>query len=226
MIWLTPDEEYLVEGEGCRIPNWAGPVLGPGGDPVRPAKFYLVTPGGEVTRAFSEPIEYSIDVELGVTNIHAVSGGALLSYHVRQLDFDEPMVKSSVELTGLRAIEAGSVPFDLGSVIGAHEAAELARRMRMWEKDERERRQLQEELNRLREALQGATGHVHATWEFESGGWVVKRVDGSVLGRGEIRGYGRYIYRMVEAVMGERFGNDFKLELKLAPGEALDFWLD
>ncbi len=224
MIWLTPDGEYLVEGERCRLPDWAGPVRGPGGEPVRPARFYLVTPGGEVRRTFSEPIEYSIDDEIGLSSIHAVSGDALLRYHIRQHRWDGPEAGSEVELAGLRAIGAGTVPFHPDRVIAAYEQRERADRERRRQEDERARRQLQEELTRLREALRGVSGRVQATWEFEPGGWVVKRPDGSVLGRGRTRGYGRDVYRKVEAIMRERFGDDFSLELRLAPGEEWGFY--
>ncbi len=69
-------------------------------------------------------------------------------------------------------------------------------------------------------------GRLQATWVFEPGGWVVKRADGSVLGRGATWGYGRDMYRQVQAIMRKRFGDDFTLELRLAPGEEWGFYPD
>src|SRR5215210_6255643 len=82
MVWLTRDGDYLLEGAGASLPDWARVAHGHGGEPVRPAAYYLVTPGGEVRQAFSGPIAYGLDDERGLSDIHAVSGDTLVSYHV------------------------------------------------------------------------------------------------------------------------------------------------
>jgi hypothetical protein len=226
MIWLTPDGDYLVEGTAAPLSDYAEAVRGPDGGPVRPAKFYLVTPAGEVTQAFSEPFEYSVDDERGLTSIHAVSGNALISYRVVEHLWLDLRVQSEVEVAGLTPVEAGKAPPGLSGVIAAYEQRESVERERRQEEDRRKWRALQEALDRLRAALRGEAGRPEATWEFEPGGWVVRRGDGSVLGRGPAWGYGRDAHRQVEAVMRERLGNDFALAVRLGPGEEWAFYPD
>lgn len=226
MIWLTPDGEYLVQGPGFALPEWAGVVRGPGGDPVRPAKFYLVTPGGEVSRAFSEPRECSTGDEAFLSNIHAVFGDALVSYYVvDHLDLGL-RIESRVEVAGLTPAQAGRAPSNLSGVIAAYEERELAKRQRRRNEDVQKWRELQAALDRLRDALGREAGRLEATWLFEPGGWVVRRGDGSVLGRGPVWGYGRDVYRLIEAVLRERLGDNFALAVRLEPGEDRAFYPD
>src|SRR5688500_14313118 len=98
MTWLTPDGLYLVEGAGASLPSWAEAALGP--DPVRPARFYLVTPGGEVRRAFSGPLDYAVNDERGLANVHAIAGDALVSYHVIDHRLYDLRVEKRVEVAG------------------------------------------------------------------------------------------------------------------------------
>jgi len=130
MIWLTPDGEYLVQGPGALLPDWTGVVRGLNGESVRPAKFYLVTPAGEVSRAFSEPLEYSVDDERGLSNIHAVSGDSLVSYPVIDHLWLGRRIVSRVVVAGLTPAEAGSDPSSLSGAIAAYEEREHAERQR------------------------------------------------------------------------------------------------
>jgi hypothetical protein len=226
MIWLTPDGEYLVQGPGAVLPDWAAVVRGLNGESVGPAKFYLVTPAGDVSQAFSEPLEYTVDDERGLSNIHAVSGDSLVSYHViEHLSLGQRIV-SRVVVAGLTPAEAGSAPSSLSGVIAAYEEREHAERQRRRNKDAQEWRALREALDRLRAAIEGEAGRLEATWQFEPGGWVVRRGDGSVLVRGPTWGYGRDVYRQIEAVLRERLGENFALAVRLEPGEEWAFYSD
>jgi len=125
-----PVGEYLVQGPSAPLPDWAGVVRGNGGDPVRPAKFYLVTPAGEVSRAFSEPLEYSVDDERGLSNIHAVSGDSLVSYHVIDHVSLGMRIQSRVVVAGLTPGQAEREPSGMSSVIAEYEEREHAQRQR------------------------------------------------------------------------------------------------
>ena len=226
MIWITPDGDYLVQGPAARLPDSAEAVRDRNGELVRPARFYLVTPAGEVSQAFSEPLEYSVDDEAGLSNIHAVSGDSLFSYHVIEHLWLGQRVESRVELAGLTPADAESAPFSPSGVIAAYEQREQAERHRRLDKDAHEWRALREALDRLRAAIDGQAGRLEATWQFEPGGWVVRRGDGSVLVRGPAWGYGRDVYRQIEAVLRERFGDNFALAVRLEPGEEWAFYSD
>jgi hypothetical protein len=226
MIWITPAGEYLVQGPGALLPDSAAALRGPNGEPLRPARFYLVNRAGEVSQVFSEPLEYSVDDEAGQSNIHVVSDNSLVSYHViEHLSLGQRVV-SRVELAGLTPAAAVSAPFSLSSAIAAYEEREQAQRQRRQDKDAQEWRTLREALDRLRAALQTQAGRLKATWQFEPGGWVVRRGDGSVLVRGAAWGYGQDVYRQIEAVLRERLGDNFALAVRLEPGEEWAFYSD
>ena len=224
MIWLTPDGEYLVQGAGSLLPDWAGVVRDLNGELVRPAKFYLVTSAGEVSRAFSEPLESSVDDEAGLSNIHAVSGDSLVSYFVIEHLWLGRRIVSQVEVAGLTPVQSERAPSGLSGVISAYEAREQAERQRRREIDALEWQALREALDRLRAAIEDEAGRLEATWHFEPGGWVIRRGDGSVLVRGPAWGYGQDVYRQIEAVLRERLGDNFALALRLEPGEEWAFY--
>jgi hypothetical protein len=120
MIWLTPNGEYLVQGPAASLPKWAGAIRSPG-DPIQPATFYLVTPEGEVSRAYSEPLEYSVDDERGLTNIHAVSGDSLVATHVIDHVSLGVRIERRVEITGLTSVSAETTPTGMWNVIAAYQ---------------------------------------------------------------------------------------------------------
>jgi hypothetical protein len=124
MPWITPERDYLVEGKKCSLPQGVTIASSDGSTPLCPAKFYLIDERGEVKSAYSEPLEYGIDNEHGVTNIHAVVGDTLLSYYWKE--FVGPVappdeITSRVILTGLRSIARDELPFDPQQVIAAFE---------------------------------------------------------------------------------------------------------
>src|SRR5262245_50306934 len=112
MFWLTPAGEYLVEGEVCSLSYGAESLRDPGGSPLRAAKYYLCTATGEVTQAYAAPQVYSIEDELGVTNIHVVLSGTLHRHHYRQVGPREPEVRSEALVAGLKPRSRKSIPFD------------------------------------------------------------------------------------------------------------------
>lgn len=123
MIWRTPNGEYVVQMPIARLPDWAGAIHGPNLEPIQPARFYLVTPDGVVGKAFSEPIEYSVGDERGLTNIHAVAGDSLIAFHVVDHVSLGLRIESRVEITGLTPGEAGMAPSHLWDGIAAYEVA-------------------------------------------------------------------------------------------------------
>ena len=229
MLWITPERDYLVEGESCSLPDGAEIAGDPGSPSLRPAKFYLVSKEGEVKCAYSEPRSYGIDNELGLTNIHAISGDTVQVYHCREFwgpgrPPDE--VSSRVLIAGLCPIDLEEMPFDRRPVVAAHEAKEAQEREQREAGYRAEWQEEAEEMVRFREGLQQQTSPVDATWEFEADCWVVKRIDGLVLGRGKVRGYGIDVYRKLLAIMSEQFGSSCSLEVKITPAQWMRFYSD
>jgi hypothetical protein len=124
MQWITPEREYLVEGEKCSLPDGLAIAGHTNYSPLHPSKFYLVDEYGEVKYVYSEPQEYGIDIELGVTDIHVVVGDTLLVYHWKEFwaQYRPPdELSSRVLIAGLRPIARDELPFDLHRVIAAYE---------------------------------------------------------------------------------------------------------
>lgn len=122
MAWITREGDYLVEGQRYHLYHGAESIRDHKGSFLQPAKFYLIENKGNVRSTFSEPIYYSIEDELGVTNIHVIVGDALYEYFWRQRDaFPEPKVSIKILLNGLRTIHDDEVPLDLGGIIAANE---------------------------------------------------------------------------------------------------------
>jgi hypothetical protein len=144
MIWLTPEGEYLVQGTSHPLPDWAAAVRGPAGEPVRPARFYLVTRAGEVRRVFHEPGDCYVDETHVLSDVHAVFEDALVHYCVLDhLRFDME-IESRVELAGLRKAEPAEVPSGLRAAIEAYDERkraegerQLAENARRWTEYER-----------------------------------------------------------------------------------------
>lgn len=152
MIWLTPDGEYLVQGAAHPLPDWAAAARGPGGEPVRPARFHLVTPAGEVRREFRGPADFCLDDELVLAHVHAVSGDTLVSYRVTDHVRRGLEVESRVEVAGLRPARPGEAPPGLWAGIEAYDERERAEGER--QRAEGARRWAEYERRKLREPSQ------------------------------------------------------------------------
>ena len=127
MIWLTPTGEYLVQRLIAPLPNWASAIIDASGDRIQPAKFYLVTSTGVVSKAFSSPIEYSVDDQRGLTNVHAVIESSLVSYHVIDHISLGSRIEHRFEVAGLTPVPAETAPPGLSSTIAAYEDREQAK---------------------------------------------------------------------------------------------------
>lgn len=112
-VWLTPDGNYLVQGDLKRIPIGSGVWL-PNGEVIQSsAAYYVVTPEGKVMATFSGPLAYSLDDTLGISDIHRVVGSDLVAYHWIDHAMNEPVVKEEVVLANLRPYILDKLPFDL-----------------------------------------------------------------------------------------------------------------
>ena len=127
MAWLTTHGEYLLQGPSASLPRWAAALCDRDGNPICPARFYVVTARGEVSRTFSEPLGYSVGDERGVTNVHAVSGDSLVSFHVIDHVLLGTRIESRTEIAGLTPSQPGSVPFYVSDIIAAYEATAARR---------------------------------------------------------------------------------------------------
>ena len=76
-----------------------------------------------VSGAFSEPIEYSVDDERGLTNIYAVAGDSLIAFHVIDHVSLGLRTESRVEIAGLTPDQAEMAPSRVWDGIAAYDVA-------------------------------------------------------------------------------------------------------
>jgi len=227
MLWITSDQDFLVQGECCILACDATPICEPGGPPLQAAKFYLINPVGVVKRAFLAPSMSNDGDEVFLGNIHVIVGDALRHYSMTSRGYGHDFELEYVALiTGLRSIRPEEISFNAEQVVAGYES-NLAQERQQWSAAARaERDDEAEELFRFRMELKGLAGPIQATWEYEPGGWVVKRSDGLVMGRGRARGYGIHVYRKLQAILHDVLGSEFSLETKLTPQDAMSFFPD
>jgi hypothetical protein len=123
MQWITPERDYLFEGEKCVVPREVA-IGGSTKSTLRPAKFYLIDENGVVKTAYSQPLEYGIDNEFGVTDIHVVVGSELLAYHWKEFwgpGRPPDQLSSKVLLTDLCPVAQDELPFDPQPIIAGFE---------------------------------------------------------------------------------------------------------
>ncbi len=90
----------------------------PSGEQIdQAAPYYHVSAAGHVQRLYSEPIAYSLDDTLGITNIHVVIDHNLYELHWISHDENAPVVKTRLALAGLTDCDMEALPFDPPSVI-------------------------------------------------------------------------------------------------------------
>ncbi|HOX06473.1 MAG TPA: hypothetical protein PK280_08740 [Planctomycetota bacterium] len=118
-IWKTSDGHFLLRGREAEIPMGVS-VRQPDGETITASsEYHLITADGRVARTFGPPASYSLDITLGIVNIHAVIGDALHCLHWKERDGGEPTVEDEVRLSGLRAVGREECPFDPAAVMAA-----------------------------------------------------------------------------------------------------------
>ena len=121
MIWKIPDSHFLVQGEMRPIPMNTTIRLPDGGIISSAATYYLFNATGQVKRKFLPPSIYSLDDTLGISDIHAVVGDTLYSFHWIDHAMNDPIVKEEIELIHLRPVGLQELSFDPLSMIAAYE---------------------------------------------------------------------------------------------------------
>ena len=112
-----------MQGRLSRVPFIHGGFGPSGGERFDDAAaYYEVTGAGEVVRKYGEPLPFSIEDEMTVSNIHRVIGDALYEFYWSQLFGHGPRVEARVLLRDLRPHE-GPPPFDPAAAIEAFERA-------------------------------------------------------------------------------------------------------
>src|SRR5579859_566983 len=129
MPWRTLTGAYLLEGPPAPFPIPLERMPLPSGEALTGAPtFYLVTPGGRVTRVYGgEPQASSVEDTLYLTPIYAVARDRLVEYvWIDVWDRDEAEVREQrIELVGLTECARRDLPFDPAAVIAARVPARL-----------------------------------------------------------------------------------------------------
>jgi hypothetical protein len=208
--WRTRQGELLVEGAAGSLSHGAEELN------VQPAVFYLLAPEG--VKRFAEPQGYTVEDEIGMTNIHVIRGTELVRYFWRQRGPYPPEVDVEVELQGLTP--APDVPAEARQAIQALEAAR-GREAAVWSA----------RLTAWRDQLEAAVEHVvrrmqqlgatTATWRYGSSHseWVVSAPDGTELGRGPAHFQGKDAFRAI----CQRLPDGCRLNLELSETDEMSF---
>ena len=84
------------------------------------AEYYEITSSGKVINKYCEPLPFSIEDEMAVSNIHLVIGDVLYNFYWSQLSGHEARIKVEMRLRNLQVYD-GPLPFDPDAVIRAYE---------------------------------------------------------------------------------------------------------
>jgi hypothetical protein len=84
------------------------------------AEYYEITGGGRVIKKYGEPLPFSIEDEMTVSNIHRVIGNSLYEFYWSQLYRHEPRIRVDLSLRNLQPHE-DPLPFDPDAVIRTYE---------------------------------------------------------------------------------------------------------
>ena len=98
------------------IPFIHGGVGLPDGERFDDAAEYYEIDAGKVIKKYGEPLPFSIEDEMTVSNIHRVIGTALYKFYWSQPYRHEPRMEVRMLLHGLQPYE-GKLPFDPDAVI-------------------------------------------------------------------------------------------------------------
>jgi len=120
--WKTSEGHFLIQGKMTRIPFIHGGVGLKGGERFHEsAEYFEITNSGRVVNRYSEPLPFSLEDEMTVSNIHLVIGDVLYSFYWSQLYGHEARVKVEMRLRNLQVYN-GQLPFDPDEVIRGYES--------------------------------------------------------------------------------------------------------
>jgi hypothetical protein len=122
MVWRTSEGHFLIQGKLTRIPFIHGGVgLADRGRFHESAEYYEISNSGKVMNRYSEPLPFSIEDEMTVSNIHLVIGDALYKFYWSQLYGHEARLKVEKLLRNLQVYN-GQLPFDPDEAIRGYES--------------------------------------------------------------------------------------------------------
>src|ERR671911_2276977 len=99
MVWITTDGHFLIQGKMAPIPFIYGGVgLSDGKRFDESAEYYEITTSGVVIKKYSEPLPFSIEDEMTVSNIHIVIGDSLYKFYWSQRYGHESRIEVSMRL--------------------------------------------------------------------------------------------------------------------------------
>ena len=118
MIWKTPENRFLVQGDRHPIPNCVNlPLQLASGDSIEEAaEYFEIADSGTVVRGYSAPSNHGYEDELWVVNIHAVIATTLYRITWMEKFEHEPRVEQKTVLDNLESYE-GALPFDFTRAI-------------------------------------------------------------------------------------------------------------
>jgi hypothetical protein len=117
MVWKTSEGHFLIQGKMTRIPFIHGGVgLADGERFHDSAVYYEISSSGKVVNKYGEPLPFSIEDEMTVSNIHLVIGDALYRFYWSQLYRYESRFEIEMLLRNLQVYNS-LLPFDTDAVI-------------------------------------------------------------------------------------------------------------
>ena len=112
MVWKTPEGNFLIQRNMNVIPFINGGVGLENGERFREsAEYYEIASSGKVVTRYGEPLPFSIEDEMTVSNIHLVIGDALYKFYWSQLYGHEARIQVEMRLRNLQVYN-GQLPFD------------------------------------------------------------------------------------------------------------------
>ena len=115
MVWKTPEGTFLIQRKMARIPFIYGGVGLKDGERFHESgEYYEISSSGKVINRYGEPLPFSTEDEMTVSNIHLVIGDALYRFYWSQLYGHEARLEVEMLLRNLQVYN-GQLPFDPGS---------------------------------------------------------------------------------------------------------------
>ncbi|HEX8247639.1 MAG TPA: hypothetical protein VF599_05690 [Pyrinomonadaceae bacterium] len=102
--WKTNRDTFLIQKNLKAIPFIYGGVGLEGGERFEDSAEYVeTTASGQVVKRYGEPLPFSIEDEMTVSNIHRVIGDCLYRFYYSQRFMFEPELKTELLLSGLES---------------------------------------------------------------------------------------------------------------------------
>jgi hypothetical protein len=116
MKWKTGRDTFLIQKDLAKIPYIYGGVGLEGGERFdESAVYFETTTTGQIVKRYSEPLPFSIEDEMTVSNIHLVIGDCLYSFYYSRRFRSDPELKAELLLSGLELYE-DALPFNEGNL--------------------------------------------------------------------------------------------------------------